>query len=210
MPLRSARAIFCTESERKKGIDEVFFKQLTGNDKLTGRHNYGGQQSFSTPGKLLLSTNVMPDWSYTDEALWRRVVVLPFLKQFKEGEGRNNNLDAELATEASGVLNWMIGGASRYLSSGRLDQCEEVDKATKEAREQADTVRMWVEAECKRSGKDRIGASEAYEAYSVFVARRGLPPVTNKQFSAHMPVLGFNRKRSSSGFQYLGLCRVDG
>jgi phage/plasmid-associated DNA primase len=78
----------------------VFFKQLTGNDKLTGRHNYGEQQSFTTPGKLLSSTKVMPDWSYADEALWRRVVVLPFLMQFKEGDGRNNNLDAALAAGA--------------------------------------------------------------------------------------------------------------
>jgi P4 family phage/plasmid primase-like protien len=209
MPLRNARVIFCTESEQKRGIDEVFFKQLSGNDKLTGRHNYGDQQSFSTAGKLVLSTNVMPDWSYGDEALWRRVEVLPFVKQFTAGTGRNNNLDAELAAETSGVLNWMIVGARRYLRTGQLAKCDEVVMATRDARAQADTVRMWIEADCARVATAKIGAQVAYDAYLEFVSRSGLHPVSIKQFSNQLPALGFTRRRVGTGIVYSGLSRID-
>lgn len=146
MTLRGVRVAFCTETERKNGIDEPFFKQLTGNDALTGRHNYGEQQTFKPQCKLLISTNSMPDWQYEDHALWRRVRVLPFEQQFK-GDVCNSNLDAQLAAETSGILNWMIEGAKRYLKNG-LNTCPEVEKASDEAHRSADTVRRWIEAEC--------------------------------------------------------------
>lgn len=206
MKLRHARAIFCTESERKRGVDELFFKQLTGNDALSGRHLYGEQVTFQPRGKLILTTNTMPDWAHEDDALWRRVVVLPFTKAFK-GEKRNNDLDNELAAEASGVLNWMIKGAVQYLESG-FPTCCEVEKATAHARQQADTVQTWIEEECEEDDGEELRAREAYEAYTVFTKRKRVATLSNKQFSARLKELGYHRRRKSDGFNYKGLRHV--
>nr|WP_034339671.1 phage/plasmid primase, P4 family [Herbaspirillum sp. B39] len=203
MPLRDARVIFCTESARSKGIDEVFFKQLTGNDVLTGRHNYGEQQSFTPPGKLVITTNVMPDWTHFDDALWRRVIVIPFEHSFT-GEQRDNNLDTTLQEEASGILNFMIRGAEKYLKHG-LRESQEVIAATKAARIEADSVNFWISQECKRAKRKCMRAKDAYAAYTAFTKVQKRTPATVKQFAKSMEDLGFARRRRAEGFYYLGI-----
>lgn len=204
MPLRKARLIWCTESEHKRGVDAVFFKQLTGNDTLTGRHNYGEQQSFTPPGKLVLTTNVMPDWSHEDNALWRRVKVLPFIKSFNADSGRNNDLNSLLAAEASGILNWIISGAKSYLNNG-FTEAEEVTTATKEARKKSDSVHLWTQQECKENMESSIGAKAAHEAYKAFAKQQGFQAVTAKVFKHHMKRLGFPTTRKAAGVFHTGI-----
>ncbi|WP_157211405.1 phage/plasmid primase, P4 family [Pandoraea sp. B-6] len=204
MALQRPRILFCTESERRGGIDEPFFKQLTGGDQVSGRHNYGETESFRPRGKLLLSTNEMPDWDRENDALWRRVMVIPFTQKFS-GASRDNDLDDKLATEASGILNWLIAGASDYLQAGRLPRCAQVEAATSDARTRADSVRMWIDAECKRSANGKIAAQDAFDAYSRFTGRHGVEPVTIQKFKLRMVSLGFKQKRINRGNQYVGV-----
>lgn len=203
MTLCGVRVAFCTETERKNGIDEPFFKQLTGNDTLTGRHNYGEQQTFKPQCKLLISTNGMPDWQYEDQALWRRVIVLPFTRQFK-GEACNSNLDAQLAAETSGILNWMIEGATRYLKNG-LGKCPEVEEATREAHRSADTVRRWIETDCEIGKGLDIPASVAFESYQAFAEKRRLVELPQKKFKPRMTALGYRHDRNNRSAFYKGL-----
>lgn len=203
MTLRGTRVAFCTETERKNGIDEPFFKQLTGNDALTGRHNYEGQDTFKPRCKLLVSTNAMPDWQYGDQALWRRVTVLPFTRQFK-GDACNSNLDAQLAAEASGILNWMIAGAKRYLAHG-LGTCAEVVEATEKAHQSSDTVQRWIEAECRTGPDLATRSSEAFDRYQAFVDKRRLVALTQKKFKTRMLTLGYSQKRTNQSVVYKGL-----
>lgn len=204
MALQRPRILFCTESERRRGIDEPFFKQLTGGDQLSGRHNYGDPESFRPRGKLLLSTNEMPDWDRENDALWRRVLVIPFTQKFS-GSSRDNDLDEKLSAEASGILNWLIAGAFDYLQAGRLPECTEVEMATSDARERADSVHMWVGAECERSAKGRIGAQHAFDAYSRFTSRKGIEALTIHKFRARMVSLGLEQRRTKQGISYIGV-----
>ncbi|WP_242558146.1 MULTISPECIES: phage/plasmid primase, P4 family [Pandoraea] len=204
MALQRPRVLFCTESEKRRGVDEPFFKQLTGGDQLSGRHNYGEQESFRPRGKLLLSTNEMPDWSRESDALWRRVLVIPFTQQFS-GTSRDNDLDEKLAAEASGILNWLIAGAHDYLKAGGLPSCPQVDAATEDARERADSVRMWIDAECELSEKGRIAAQTAYDAYSRFTSKLDIEPLTIQKFRARMVNLGIEQKRIKQGNEYVGV-----
>lgn len=204
MALQRPRVLFCTESEKRRGVDEPFFKQLTGGDQLSGRHNYGEQESFRPRGKLLLSTNEMPDWSRESDALWRRVLVIPFTQQFS-GASRDNDLDEKLAAEASGILNWLVAGAHDYPRDGGLPKCPQVDAATEDARERADSVRMWIDAECELSEKGRIAAQTAYDAYSRFASKLDIESLTIQKFRARMVNLGIEQKRIKQGSEYLGV-----
>ncbi|WP_174979743.1 phage/plasmid primase, P4 family [Pandoraea communis] len=204
MALQRPRILFCTESERRRGIDEPFFKQLTGGDQVSGRHNYGETESFRPRGKLLLSTNEMPDWDRENEALWRRILVIPFTQKFS-GKSRDNDLDDKLATEASGILNWLIAGAFDYLQAGCLPECAEVEVATSDARKRSDSVRMWIDAECRRSARGKVAAQDAFDAYSRFTGRHGMEPMTIQKFRLRMVSLGFKQKRIKQGNEYLGV-----
>ena len=204
MKLKKVRAAFCTETEQRKGgINESFFKQVTGGDALSGRHGHGEQENFTPPGKLMISLNRMPDWAHKDDALWRRVVVLPFSRQFM-GERVNTNLATELTEEAAGILQWMIVGAQRYLEHG-LGECPEVVEATKHARERADTVQMWIDAECVTGKHQSVQARESFEAYCAFADREQLQALDNRKFSVRLQALGFRHHRLKQFVEYEGI-----
>jgi putative DNA primase/helicase len=205
MKLINARVAFCNEWPQGEKLDEGFFKQVTGNDHLTGRGNYEDQIEFRTAAKLTFSLNHLPEMPAQDSAHWRRVLVLPFTKEFREGETRNNTLEAELREEASGILNLMIRGAKLFLKSGQLPLCREVEEATEKARARSDTVGAWVDAECRKRKAFSIGASDAWDAYSVYVRRENVKGVTQKVFSSKLQAMNFQRSRQGKGYVYHGL-----
>lgn len=205
MPLKNARMIICSETERK-GIDRVFFKTLTGNDTMSGRQNYGEQESFKVPGTLVITTNEMPEWPYDDDSLWRRIVVIPFLKSFNAENGRNNDLDEILAKEASGILRWLISGAKEYERKG-LYLSEEIEIATRGARTESDSVKVWLDDQCELKAGSSTPAKTAYDSYTAFTQLRKLPAISVKAFKASLKRKGVESKRKAQGncFENLNL-----
>lgn len=204
MTLQGVRAAFCAEMRQTNGLDEEFFKTWTGGDHLTGVRRRGDQVAFKPQAKLFISMNGLPDWNYEKGALWERMVILPFFQRFT-GTKVDIGLGDELKEEAPGILQWMIEGATWYLRDG-LGECDEVTRATEEARPVADTVGMWIDTECQCGASLRIRAGEAYEAYRVFVGGKRLDALDQKRFKARMIDLGYKRSpRQGQGFFYLGL-----
>jgi putative DNA primase/helicase len=67
-----------------------------------------------------MQTNYLPTISGSDIGIWSRVKVVPWNESFLEHvEG---DLDATLALEAPGILNWMIEGCIRWQRDGLKDK----------------------------------------------------------------------------------------
>lgn len=204
MKLQGVRVAMCAEMRQSNGVDEEFFKTLTGGDTLNGVRRRGEQVTFKPQVKLLMSMNALPDWNHEKGALWARVIVLPFYQRFTVAN-ININLGDELKEEAPGILQWMIEGAMWYLRDG-LSKCDEVTGATEDARPVADTVGMWINAKCQRGEGLRIPAGEAYSAYKAFIAGERLDALNQRKFKARMVDLGYQRmNRQASGYFYRGL-----
>ncbi|WP_104656999.1 phage/plasmid primase, P4 family [Ralstonia insidiosa] len=196
MALRSARLYLCSEFDGQKRFDEAFVKQLSGSDPLTGRSNFGEQETFEPTGKLWLSLNFEPEIAYDNEAMWRRLRAIPLLRRFT-GKNRDNDLESKLANELPGVLNWLIEGAQLYAEKG-LVYCAQVDDATRKLRERSDTVRSWYSRCCaKREAGEIQGANDVYKSYVAYTRNGNRSPLPMPKFNARLQKLGAQHVRRS-------------
>jgi putative DNA primase/helicase len=130
------RIVVTAELPRGKKIDEGRLNSISGGDAIKAR--YIGQDFFEfepshTPW---LATNDKPRITSTDNGIWRRLRLIPFLQTIP-AERRDPTLDDQLAACRNAILAWCVEGAVAYLSDG-LGTCDAVTDATDNYRSEED------------------------------------------------------------------------
>jgi putative DNA primase/helicase len=137
-----ARLAVASETERRVKLNEAIVKNLTGGDTLRARRMREDEWSFEPTHSLWLQTNHLPEIAGTDEGIWRRVRVVPWVESF-DGDRGDLQLGEKLRAEAPGILNWIIQGALDWQADG-LTEPGSVIKATGEYRKAEDKVARWI------------------------------------------------------------------
>ena len=86
--LHGARLVKAAESGKEGALDETIIKEITGGDTISARFLYQEFFEFKPTFKLWLATNHRPSIRGTDDAIWRRIRLIPFTRQFS---GRNRD-----------------------------------------------------------------------------------------------------------------------
>jgi len=118
--LVGARLVAACEAEPTRHLAEVMINRLTGGDRVTARHLYAREFTFSPVCKLWLAANESPKISDKDSAIWRRLRRLPFEHAVPEGE-RDPNVKAILKDPKRGgpaVLRWAVEGCLQWQKQG--------------------------------------------------------------------------------------------
>jgi putative DNA primase/helicase len=132
------RMACATETKAGETLDEESVKSLTGGDRMKGRRMREDFWEYQPSHTLILHTNYRPRIKGTDEAIWRRVHLVPWEVTIPENE-RDEKLAEKLADEAPGILRWVLIGAMNFLRDGWWVP-EAVEVATDEYREGEDTL----------------------------------------------------------------------
>lgn len=201
--IAGARLITAHESENGQRFAEAKIKSITGGDDVTGRPLYGVHISFKPVGKLVLATNNRPEVSGSDEGIWRRIREIPFNRQFKEEE-QDKQLMSHLVKELPGILNWAIEGCLKWQAEG-LVAPEAVKSSGREYRSEMDTVAGFINEECFMEPTSRVGVGTLYEQYASWCKAQGKQPRTIIQFGKVLTSQGYDKKRDSSGWYWIGL-----
>ena len=114
--LKGTRFVTTTETEQGKKIAEPLIKQITGNDRITARFLYGEYFNFQPTFKVFMATNHKPSKG-ADHGIWRRIKLIPFTTRIPE-EKQDKRLEEKLASEVSGILNWLLEGVFRWRKEG--------------------------------------------------------------------------------------------
>ncbi len=77
------RFVSCSETTEGSRFDEGLIKSLTGGDTRQARFLHENPIVFEPTDKLWISTNHKPVVMDDSEGLWRRVMLIPFLEQFR-------------------------------------------------------------------------------------------------------------------------------
>lgn len=202
--LVAKRLVICSEFQKNARLDEEFVKNFTGDDPIIYRGLYNNQASFMPQGKIILSTNEFPRIDFKDDALWRRIVPVPFKRTFT-GEERNNDLLEELKAEASGILNWLIAGAKIYHAQKKLKLPQTVTRYLSSLRKSTDTVGDWLKNCCQLDESASEKASFAYESYKAHARNNKTQPLSVKEFKAELEAKGYESKKRNSGNVFLGI-----
>jgi P4 family phage/plasmid primase-like protien len=147
--LAGARFVVAQETQKGRRWDEPKIKAITGGDKLTARFMRQDFFDFTPACKLFICGNHRPRLSSVDEAMRRRLLIVPFTVQIPPAE-RDKDLPQKLEAEWPAILRWCIDGCLGWQRIG-LAPPDSVRAATDTYFAEQDVIRQWLD-ECTRNG----------------------------------------------------------
>ena len=208
--LKGARVVVAQETQRGRSWDEAKIKTLTSSDKLTGRFMRGNPFDFEPSHKLLFTGNYKPVIRNTDEAMRRRLLLVPFAVQIPPAQ-RDPQLAEKLKPEWPAILRWMIDGCLEWQRRG-LGVPESVRRATDEYLSDQDTLCQWVD-ECLAVDPLAFASSRMlFASWKVWCEERNLTPGTETGFAENLADRGYERLRTNKarGFKGISIKQVRG
>lgn len=198
--LQGSRFVYTSEPDAFGALKEGLIKTITGGDVLTVRTAYARKSVEISPKWVtFIPTNHKPMIRGADDGIWRRMLFIPFKRNFTlEPDLLDIHLSDKLAEEHEGILRWIIEGALDYQQNGLVIP-EELIKDKNDYREESDIVRTWIESECILEGSD--SNQNLWLSFSKFVKDRGYDTdiKSSQKLSNNINGRGFERARFNKG-----------
>jgi putative DNA primase/helicase len=201
--LQGARLVTASEAERDRPWNESRIKWLTGGDRITARFMQKDFFEYTPQFKLLIMGNHEPSLPGVNEAMRRRMNLVPFNVRLRPDE-MDRRLPEKLQEEWPGILASMIEGCLEWQNEG-LAPPAAVRDATEDYLSDEDSFGEWLGACCARDPAGFVASSKLYESWVKFARSRGEDPGKHKSFSAQMQARGFRLKRTNSVRGFAGL-----
>jgi len=142
--LRGARLVTAQETENGRRWAESRIKALSGGDPVSARFMRRNFFTYTPTFKLVIAGNHKPELSGVNEAIRRRIYVVPFTVTITNPD---QQLTEKLRAEWPGILAWMIEGCRMWLTNG-LNPPEAVKAATAAYLAEEDKIAQWIEEAC--------------------------------------------------------------
>lgn len=181
------RLVTCSEPPKRSTFNSNRIKEVTGADTVTARALREAEIEFFVRWKLIIECNGLPRVDTGDDGWWRRVRLIPWPFQFAKmgvAPEQPHVLQAALLAESSGILNWAIEGALRWLNEGRVPESRTSKRAVSEYRRSTDPFDEWYLDWCVTNDRAAMAmAADLYGSFKDFCEAGGIEKVmTNKSF----------------------------
>jgi putative DNA primase/helicase len=195
--LVGARLVVAQETQHGRRWDEAKIKSMTGGDRVTARYMRQDFFDFTPNYKLLISGNHKPRLASVDEAMRRRLLLVPFTVQIPPAE-RDPKLVNKLKAEWPAILRWMVNGALEWQRIG-LKPPPVVLEATESYFSDQDIIGQWM-ADCVVTDDPlTVTASQTlYQSWKTWCEERGFPPGSVKRLSEALSDRGHQQKRTKT------------
>lgn len=200
--LPGKRMLCVPEVGQKHEMNQVLVKQLTGGDKISARALYKDVFEFDPNFKIWMTGNSKPIASAEDDAIWRRIHLIPFDRQFV-GRHQDKDLESKLLEELPGILNWCVAGCVLWQKEG-LKLPKASREALNEYRSEMDTHSQWIETCCIEDPDAKLPGSLAYRSYDGWCHEARVKAHSNVEFGKLM-ARRFEKNRRKSGVFYRGI-----
>jgi putative DNA primase/helicase len=195
--LRGARLVTAVETEEGRRWAESRIKALTGGDPIAARFMRQDLFTFTPTFKLIIAGNHKPKLRNIDEAMRRRLHLIPFEVVIPEAE-RDETLPERLKAEWPGILEWMIDGCLKWQTEG-LQPPERVTAATKEYFTAEDALAIWIEERCHVGPDHKAAIAALFASWSKWAAEAGETIGSQRSFSEKLHAHGYERTRLTGG-----------
>ncbi len=194
---------YSTEINEKMDVD--MFKKLASREPVQARHIYGHPFTMSDYScKLIFNCNVLPTEIERTNAFFRRLLIIPFNRVFMESEQNINLAQEIIASELSGVFNWILGGLNRLLEQERFTESEVVRQQMEEYRKESDSVALFLDDRGIGFGIDKtIPLSVMYLDYANFCKEFGFSPLSVIKMSKRLRASGLVMVKMNYGMKVL-------
>jgi len=204
--LKGARFVTCTEPEQDAVLSESLIKSTTGDHKVTARPLYGKPIEFVPGAKIFLATNHLPKIKGTDNGIWRRIWLFPFIAVIPPEKRQPEYGNVLFEQEGPGILNWMIDGLRRYREQSKLMQPAAVRRAMQDYRITSNPVGRFVTEACVTGPREQVGKSDLYSAYLAWCETAGWRTLSQTKFGSFMKTL-FDDYNDGNNRYWIGIRR---
>ncbi|WP_247424605.1 phage/plasmid primase, P4 family [Ralstonia pseudosolanacearum] len=205
--LRGARFVAAIETEQGRRWAESKVKNLTGGDKISARFMRQDFFEFFPQFKLFVAGNHKPAIRNIDEAMKRRLHLIPFTITVPP-ERRDKHLQQKLLAERDGILAWAVQGCLDWQRLGRLDPPQQVLDATEEYFEGEDALGRWLDEHCVREASAKSLTTELFNDWKQWADSAGEFVGSQRRFSDLLITRGVEKWRNTAGlrgFRGIGL-----
>jgi len=191
------RLVKTIEIKEHVRLNEERIKALTGGDRISARFLHKEFFDYWPSYKLWLATNHKPIIKGTDDAIWRRIRLIPFEVKFTD-DTKDPDLFNTLQAELPGILLWALEGCQMWQRE-RLKPPDKVKAATQGYREESDIVGRFL-GECTIQGEGiKVKAGDLWAAYEKWCG--GKADISQTNFGTKIREKGFIRK-SMKGYPF--------
>lgn len=203
--LRGVRLAVGSETEQGRRWAEARIKALTGGDPIAARFMRQDFFEFEPQFKLFVIGNHRPSLRGVDEAMRRRLHLVPFTVTIPERE-RDKDLPEKLRAEWPAILRWAIDGCLSWQREG-LKPPERVRDATEAYLEAEDSLILWIEECCTPDGDAWEPSGTLFKSWKQWAERAEEFVGSRKRFATVLEERGFVPKRQGgTGIRgYVGL-----
>jgi len=196
--LKGQRFVTASESEEGQRLAESKVKEMTGQDTIAARFMRGEWFDFKPTHKLWLSTNHKPKIRGTEDAIWRRIRLIPFDVTIPKAE-QDRKLPERLRDELPGILAWAVRGSIQWRQDDGLKAPTKVRKATASYRSQMDVLAGFIVDECVEHPDAKVGLGRLYEVYKTWASDAGEFVKDKREFESNIEERGkYDKRRSGS------------
>ncbi|QCX50007.1 phage/plasmid primase, P4 family [Ralstonia pseudosolanacearum] len=199
--LRGARLVSSIETEQGRRWNESKVKAITGGDKVSARFMRQDFFDYLPQFKLLIAGNHKPAIRNVDEAMKRRLHLIPFTVTVPP-ERRDGRLTEKLLKERDGILAWAIEGCLAWQHQ-RLDPPDCVRSATEEYFDEEDAIGDFLDEEAQCHQQARVAVADVFLRWQEWAGRRGEYVGTSRWLAQQLTNRGFERTRLHGGVKGL-------
>jgi putative DNA primase/helicase len=204
--LRGARFVTAIETEQGRRLNESKVKAITGGDKISARFMRQDFFEYTPQFKPIIVGNHKPAIRNIDEAMKRRMHMIPFTVTIPP-EKRDGRLTEKLLAERDGILAWAVAGCLAWQRDGlKPPAC--VVSATEEYFEAEDALGRWLDERCVREPNAKSLTAELFTDWKQWAESAGEFIGAQRRFSDLLITRGIEKWRNGMGvrgFQGIGL-----
>jgi P4 family phage/plasmid primase-like protien len=192
-------------------LAESKLKLLTGGDRVSARFMRQDFFEFTPQFKLVVVGNHKPAIRNIDEAMRRRLHMVPFTVTIPLME-RDKALASRLLAGRDGILAWAVEGCLEWQRVG-LSPPRVVLAATQEYFDDEDAIGRWISEACVKGSSYTELTSTLFNAWKVWAETTGEHFGSSRSFSQNLAARGLSKWRdpvsTRRGFRGIAL-RIKG
>lgn len=201
--LRGARLVTAQEIDEGKRWALARLKSLTGGDAVTARFVRQDFFTYTPQFKLCISANHRPGLRTIDEAIKRRLHVVPF-NVFIPPQERDTELLEALRDEWGAILAWGLEGCVDWQMHG-LSQPKAIRDATAAYLADEDIFGHWLDEACELASDAKESLKNLHQSYRRWAERNGERLLGSKRFSQVLAERGLSRFKSGDVRGFAGV-----
>lgn len=155
------------------------FKGLTGDDRIRAEEKGRPAYEFWNRAKLLFSANALPPTKDKSIGYFRRWALIDFNREMVTNP--NPRLTAELLSEKSGILNWMLAGARRLDKAG-FTYTSDPKEMAKRYIERSEPITLFLKECCIEDFDGFESSKKLYATYNAWARHNHKKKMGSREF----------------------------